>query len=98
LIPSAISHEYWEYWKNFSNLEDKVSFHRVDSDIIHVVWIPCVLARMIHSEGTIKDIKTVDIMNKIKHNKKIVRLQYCCIVLDGSQKFDRAASIRLCLF
>jgi hypothetical protein len=37
LILSAISHEYWEYWKNFYNLEDKVGLHRVDSDIIHIV-------------------------------------------------------------
>jgi hypothetical protein len=81
LIPSTISHEYWEYLKNFYNLEDKVSLHRVDSDIIHVVWIPCVLAWMIYDEVT--TIKAVEIMEEIKY-KKIVRLKYCSILLDGN--------------
>ncbi|CAJ2668679.1 unnamed protein product [Trifolium pratense] len=77
-VATIILHHFLDF-----NLEDKVCLHRGDSDMIHVVWIPCVLAWMIDNEGTINDIKAVEIMEKIKH-KKIARLQYCFIVLDGS--------------
>ncbi|CAJ2628340.1 unnamed protein product [Trifolium pratense] len=77
-VATIILHHFLDF-----NLEDKVCLHRGDSDMIHVVWIPCVLAWMIDNEGTINDIKAVEIMEKIKH-KKIGRLQYCFIVLDGS--------------
>jgi hypothetical protein len=83
LTSTSISHEDQKYWKTSYNLEEKVGLLRVDSDIIHVVWISCVLAWMIHNEVTINDIKAPESMENIKH-KKIVRLHDCCIVLDGN--------------
>jgi hypothetical protein len=71
LIPSAISQEYWDYWKNFYNLEDKVGLHGVDGDIIHVVWVSCLLAWVLHN----KDIE-VEKLRKTRH-KRISRLWYC---------------------
>ncbi|KAK2430515.1 receptor protein kinase HSL1 [Trifolium repens] len=71
LIPSAVSQEYWDYWKNFYNLEDKVGLHGVDGDIIHVVWVSCLLAWVLHN----KDIE-VEKLRKISH-KRISRLWYC---------------------
>jgi hypothetical protein len=62
LTSTSISHEDQKYWKTSYNLEEKVGLLGVDSDIIHVVWISCVLAWMIHNEVTINDIKAPESM------------------------------------
>jgi hypothetical protein len=51
LTHTSISHEHPKYLKTFYNLEDKVCLHGVDSDIIYVVWVPCLLAWMCHNES-----------------------------------------------
>ena len=55
------------------NFEDKVSLHGLNSDTIHIGWVQGLLACMLHIEGIIEDIETVEVrmMERIRKKKML---------------------------